>query len=781
MVQRGLIVLSIVCIGWFYLWTASPEGLKPLLDGDGSSYYNLLARGFLRGQLSLDVPPDPILAAVDDPYDPAQRLGRGMHDATFYKGRFYIYFGVTPVLLANLPFIALTGTFISDIGMAVSFAFGGFLVSLIIFRSVLRVYLPRAPVGIHLAAVWGLGLANLVPPMLRRSAMWEVPITCAYFLFMVTLYLLWRALNSQRPARWLAGASLSLGLCIGARPTYLLSSAILLVPLGFAASNLGRGWWRDRSWWKQAIAAILPILAIGIGLALYNYLRFDNPLEFGQKYQLSGTNENKVVHFRPRFFLFNLYLYFIAAPGFSPYFPFLTVVHPPPVPEGQIVIENPYGIFPTMPWMFLVFAAVGLARQRWNVVGLWCVTAAGGALLVMSVVLFFAGATGRYQVDFTPTLALLAALGGAFVYQVSRRGKGWILGAILVVTGWSAAVNILLSLQHNRLLEVNHPALYRRIAHSFNQLPHRWAKAIGHQDGPVEMRVVFPGDKRNVLEAFVVTGHEFLSDYLFVHHLEPGLIRFGLEHTSRGTWTGPVTRIVPGREYTVAVQMGSLYPPSEHPIYDGLAAGEIATRTRLVKVLLSGRTVLKQELDLYDASDWQPDIGTSGDERPAFKNDFSGRILGWQRIPSLAAHEVARTTGALHLLIRLPAFTRPRSEPLLSTGEPGKGDLIFIKYLDATHYQIGHDRWGYGGSVGPVIGYDPSVPLDLDIACPPLLGEGTPPRLVISLNGSPLLDVEEAFHPSEPAQVVVGRNPIGASTAEAEFTGVIEIQERVVP
>ena len=309
----------------------------------------------------------------------------------------------------------------------------------------------------------------------------------------------------------------------------------------------------------------------------------------------------------------------------------------------------------------------------------------------------------------------------------------------------------------------------------------RVAKLIGHQHGPVELRLVFPTDKSGNIEPLVVTGHEFLADYLFVHYLDRGLLRFGLEHTSRGTWMGPATRIDPEAEHTLVVQMGSLFPPREHPDYDTLSREEIERRTDEVKVLLNGRTVLQAIVECYDASDWQPTIGTSKPNRPGFTHDFSGRIVQWRRVAPLEADFTDKQTGKLHLLIRLPAFTRPRSEPLLSTGEAGKGDLIYIRYLDATHYQIGHDHWGYGGTEGPVIGYDPAVPLDLDISCPPLLGQDAPGRLVVNLNGSPIIDTETRYYPSLPSKIAVGRNQIGASTAEAAFSGVIEIQERVAP
>ena len=44
---------------------------------------------------------------------------------------------------------------------------------------------------------------------------------------------------------------------------------------------------------SSLLAATGPITCIGLGLMLYNTLRFDNPLEFGMHYQLSlGPNDH---------------------------------------------------------------------------------------------------------------------------------------------------------------------------------------------------------------------------------------------------------------------------------------------------------------------------------------------------------------------------------------------------------------------------------------------------------------------------------------------------------
>jgi hypothetical protein len=778
---RGLLMAGLlVLLGWFYLWTATPAGSFAVLDPGNRGYYNLLVRGWAKGQLALDVPDDPFLAALANPYDPVQRQGHGRHDASYYGGRFHLYFGVTPVLLLQFPCWWLTGSYITDGAAVALFSYVGCLLALGLLLDVMRTWFPRTPLALQAAAMVALGWANMVPPLLRRPEMWEVPIACGYMLFMGVLWCVWRGLAKPLRPGWWVLASLLMGLCVGARPTYLFGSLVLLAPLP-GLLRQGRAFWTDRAAWRLVLAILGPITCVGIGLAAYNAARFGNPFEFGQTYQLSGSGERDLVHFSPGYIWFNVQVYLFSMPGISPYFPFLAVISPPPIPPGQFGIENPYGIVPGMPWVLLALVALGLAWRHPGRLATWCLATLAGVGATMLTIFSFGGATGRYEVDFTPGLVLVGAIGAFWLAagrtsMVGRRGWNWL---VLGLAAWSAAFNILVSLQHNRLLEMNSPKIYARLAHASNHLSHALAGLTGHRDGPVEIRLRFPAKGGGVIEPLVVTGNSFLADYVFVHYLEPGLIRFGLEHTSRGTWTSHPVEIDPGVEHTLVVKMGSLYPPRDHPAHDGLSEAERNERLTEVRIILDGRTALRASVVCYDSTDWSPSIGTSQPGRPAFKQDFSGRISSWRRWSAAEAAVAPAASGRMHLVLALPEFVRAHSEPILSSGIEGRGDLIYCRYLDARRVVLGHDQWGRGGWESAPIELVPGEKVELDISCPPLLRPGAPSRLAIRWNGRLIVDQAEAFHPSRPEDVRVGVNAIGASTAEAAFTGTIELQERV--
>ncbi len=153
-------------------------------------------------------------------------------------------------------------------------------------------------------------------------------ISCGYAWAMLALLALWEACH--RPAqrgRWLAAASLAYGLSIGARPTALSGAVILLVPVAQA-------WREGRRIWLPLLAATVPITCIGMGVMLYNTLRFGNAFEFGTHYQLSSIRM-PAQHFWSSYYLgFNSWVYFLGPVCWGARFPFVLDIKLPPLPAG---------------------------------------------------------------------------------------------------------------------------------------------------------------------------------------------------------------------------------------------------------------------------------------------------------------------------------------------------------------------------------------------------------------------------------------------------------------
>ena len=444
---------SLVCAA-FALTVAKSVGEWGRQPADYSN--NLQARAFASGHLFLPKAVPPGLAALRDPYDPEANLQYrmapyGLHDLSYYGGRFYLYFGVTPVLLLFWPWFALTGHYLIHKWAVAIFCGVGVMAAGGILRAARRRYFPEVGGGVLACGILAMGLATGMPVMLQRADVCEVPISCAFALLMLSLAALWAALH--RPGRrllWSVLASLAYGLAVGARPSVLFGAVILLLPLWSERKALagGRGA-------RLLLAAGVPLALCGAALAWYNVARFHSPFEFGQHYQLAADRQDSAQHFSLHYLWFNFRVYFLAPVRLSPVFPYVREIVSPVPPAGHVPIEDPFGIFANIPFALLALAAplAWIARPPEEKQPLRRFAAAAALLFLTSAVLLgcFYGDCSRYEVEFLPALVLLAVLA---VFGLERLVHGMPAAKFFLRLGWglplaaSLAFNLLCSAEH---------------------------------------------------------------------------------------------------------------------------------------------------------------------------------------------------------------------------------------------------------------------------------------------------------------------------------------------
>jgi tetratricopeptide (TPR) repeat protein len=456
--KRAWISLPAVCmlVIAVYAYMAQSGVLELVSPNASETYYNLLVQGFRAGQLSLKKEVPPGFAQLADPYDRTANTPYGVLDLSYYEGKFFLYFGVTPALVLFWPYVALTGHYLSQKDAGVIFCVIGFLVSVGLLCALWRRYFAEISVAVVAASTLALGLATFTPLLLARCDVHEVSVTCGYMLTMLALGGIYCALHKpERGWRWLAAASLAYGLAVGARPSLLFGAVILLAPVAQA--------WRERrKIMALLVAATGPIILIGLGLMLYNALRFDNPFEFGQHYQLSAQRQVTLRFFGLDYLWFNLRVYFLEPARWVAHFPFVHDIAVPPQPVSYMQVETPFGILTNIPLAWLALA-MPLAWQnrseqagstlRWFVVAVALLFGICG----LTVGLFWS-TSYRYEVDFLPALLLLAVIGilsleralaptsesGQACRPVWRRAVRWGWGLPL---GFSLAFNLLVSVE----------------------------------------------------------------------------------------------------------------------------------------------------------------------------------------------------------------------------------------------------------------------------------------------------------------------------------------------
>jgi hypothetical protein len=643
-VEYAWAALVLAFAAGMYLWTVT-SGATPLTSKlQGDDMYNRLSDAFLAGQLSFLEAPNPKLADLDDPYDPAQNAGLShFHDVTYYKGKYYLYFGAAPALLLLAPWKALTGTYLGENLAAAIFTWTGVAISMALVLVLRRRHFPTLGGWVGGLCLVGVAFANFALPMLRRPVFYELAIGSAFAFAMAALLCVALAIESGSRRRvWLALAGLFYGLTLASRPSYLFGAVVLAAPFiptwQAYRAKLPVDW---KPVIKDAKALLIPLSAL-IGLILlYNGLRFGNPLEFGTSYMLAGLHPQRDALVSIGFIPTNVWFYLLAPAQLSMFFPFVQVIHIPwfTLPTGYIGEEDMFGILPNMPFIWMAFLSIPIWRDlrivRHSELRNFA-TGALGLVALNALVLFrLNGASNRYFVDLLPTLLILACIGVFWVEQTVKTRFArtamrilWI-GALVV----TVAFNVIVSILHNELYRVSNPASYGKMAHTFNRASSWLGATAPGKIGPLHLRLKFPTDKTGTLEPLVVTGLSFRADFIYLYYTDQYSIQVGFEHTSYGgDITKPPIDIDYSAEHTLDIEMGSLYPPFEHPYFDHIPPAEVTHLKRTLRVVLDGQEILSGTYDFYDSSPGDVTVGRNT-VSDAFGRHFTGQIMEVSRLP----------------------------------------------------------------------------------------------------------------------------------------------------
>lgn len=381
---------------------------------DGSpSYpgYAGLAEGFLRGHLSSAVEPDPRLKQLVDPYQYEARKREGVEytwDASYFNGKYYLYFSPLPVLLFYLPFRLIAKGYPPDALAATVFSAWAFVVSIAFTRRALADRSSQIAFPLWVVMI---GLGNLLPFTLTNARTYEVSIIAGMALSVTWAYALLRFMErgTARSAMWM---SIWLSLSIAARPNL----AVLVIIAGLSILGL-----KDRrAVLAASLSALVPLTAVAGLLAWYNTARFDNPFEFGITYQLTALpmREHSVCGLCSlpevlRFFN-SIIHYLFWAPSVGGVFPFvdlqlsrldLTVSYHGAEQVGGVAPIIPLAIIGSL---FAVVAALGRGVTGTGArAGMQVILAAWVILLGLSACWYV---VARYALDFTMLMTIGAVI-----------------------------------------------------------------------------------------------------------------------------------------------------------------------------------------------------------------------------------------------------------------------------------------------------------------------------------------------------------------------------------
>jgi hypothetical protein len=337
-------------------------------------FFDLLAGQFIKGKLYLDHPPY-------------------THDLTFYNGKWYVPMPPLPAILM-MPLAYLIGVeniSTSYLSMVFS-AINGVLLYLILKQFNRRKWADLSTAGIFiLLVIFLFGTPHLWLGISGRG--WYVSQILTALFLALSVYAALRSWSA-----WLVGTFIAIAML--ARPNGLMSWPFAFaIAMQVLKENQGKVEWKQAIFWT---AKTVPPIALAIaGLLTYNYLRFDNFLDFGYTTVNAGPD---IVHnvqtwgtFSPHFILINLQVMLFKLPW----------IHP----GGQWPIEPStvgMSIFLTTPPLIYLFHRY---PKQWWVIGAWVAVFFNVALLSLYHNTGSHQFGYRYILDFLVPLMLLLSVG----------------------------------------------------------------------------------------------------------------------------------------------------------------------------------------------------------------------------------------------------------------------------------------------------------------------------------------------------------------------------------
>ena len=488
-----------VLIASLYLWLVSVGFITTWPRT--TDYYAMLGEAFLEGKTHLLIEPDPRLLELSDPYDYEQRKTiPQIWDASFHDGKYFLYWGPVPGLVT--AFVkGILGFSLGDQHLTFIFTLGTFVFGALILIIIYKRYFYDLPFWTLIPGVILIGLANPLPWLLSRPAIYEAAIASGQFFLLGGFYWALTAFGEEdvSPTKLLlAGASWSLA--VGSRTSLIFAVAAFSV---FTFVRIVIDCSRISSWVEIARPALSLILPLLLGAALYawyNYNRFGDVLELGHRYQLTGSNMHEdytwvlsFLNLPPSFFNYflNPYKTLTIFPYVKPSWGghYLWPIHRM-IPEKYyteqitgIVVSTPFLLLAPLPLWFVIQY---LLKKRKRIRG-WVASEAvitktdelprlvlsltGSALLALIPILFFSVATMRYLADVVPLFVLLATIGFWQSYRTMPRNHGqrklWVF-IILGLAIYSSTVGLLLGITgYYAPFEKFNPELFDKLTRLF--------------------------------------------------------------------------------------------------------------------------------------------------------------------------------------------------------------------------------------------------------------------------------------------------------------------------
>lgn len=405
-----------------------------------------------KGQIELDLPVDPRLAELENPYDTDARRKSGAAyswDYAFFDGKYYSYFGIAPILTVHAPIYALTGKLPNIPYTCLILAIAAVITTALAYREVVLRFIKKPNLWLFLLGLAGTVCASGVYLGVLCSDMYYVAVLSAQTFSMAFVALAVRSMSEKKLwARMilLVLAAIALTLTVWSRPTVALM-CVAVFPLFIEfIFKIRKDTLKDGLLTVASFA--LPLIAGAIAVMWYNNARFGSPLDFGANYQLTVSDVAlNTIDFKYLFSSF--FSYFLCPMWQTEAKPFIEMQRIMVLPKEAryFYADRACGVFAYgLPLGILFYPRLALIEKHRGERDAW-----KGAVVAVTAILALGiafsdfclgGVNMRYVYDISVILAMISA---AVLMNLTEKSEG----VSRPVTGIITAVLSLISIWTN--------------------------------------------------------------------------------------------------------------------------------------------------------------------------------------------------------------------------------------------------------------------------------------------------------------------------------------------
>lgn len=294
-------------------------------------------------------------------------------DHALYHGKYYVYFGILPCLIFYLPWHVFTGGDLPDAAAQLIQLFIFIPALHFLLREIEKRFFEETSFAAHLLLMAAMLCNPLLVQVVFGVRVYCVAILCGVnaVILGILFWLKAGCAENSRERIYMFLGSVCMASVSVARPTLLIFSFTALFIFWGGIGKIFKKETAGKAALSTSAAFILPYLVFAVAVMWYNASRFENPFEFGLRYNMTVFPPMNSAAYLPEVIQLCIYEFFFRLPEVAMEFPFFQGHYG----TGEILFSGTnyyfetvgYGLFLFQPFLWIlpaVFVKEDSDRRR---------------------------------------------------------------------------------------------------------------------------------------------------------------------------------------------------------------------------------------------------------------------------------------------------------------------------------------------------------------------------------------------------------------------------------